>query len=344
MYGFGIIGCGMIAHIHANAISDIPEAKLVGVYDANNELGKQFAGKNNTYCFETLEAILSCDEIDIVTICTPSGLHAEFAIKALLSGKNVIVEKPMALNVEDCNRIIEAEKKSGKVCAVVSQLRFSDVSSEVKNSIANGELGKIVEIGLYMKYHRDEEYYDNSPWRGTYAMDGGGALMNQGIHGVDFMISFFGMPESVFSLCRTKHHRIEVEDTVVAVFEYKNGPIGVIEATTSVAPGYPRQLEICGTKGSILIEENTIKSRNDVKCNFTSENNEIQGFNNPAAISVVGHKLEFEDVIDAIRNNRKPIVNTAEGKKSVELIQAIYKSSETGMKISLDEQNFSFDC
>ena len=335
MYGFGIIGCGMVANTHVDAISDIKEAKLIGVFDVNKEFGKKFAQEKSVSFFETLESMLSSEEIDIVTICTPSGLHADLAVKALTAGKNVIVEKPMALNEEDCDRIIEAEKKSGKICAVVSQLRFSDVAADIRKAIEDGILGNIVEIGLRMKYHRSEEYYASSSWRGTYAMDGGGALMNQGIHGIDFLISFFGLPESVFAYCRTKRHSIEVEDTAVAVIEFKDGPIGVIEATTSIEPGYPRTFEICGTKGTIIVEESSIK-RWDIEGSereFTA--GEFHNFRKPEAISHEGHKKEFEDVIDAIKNSRKPLVSSLEGKKSVELIKAIYKSSETGKKVIL---------
>ena len=339
MYGFGIIGCGMIAKTHIAAIADIADAKLVGVFDKNQAAGNKFAQENNTIFFESLEDMLSNKEIDIVTICTPSGLHADLTIKALEAGKNVVVEKPMALTAEDCDRVIEAEKNSGKICAVVSQLRFSDVAHQVKNAIADGKLGDIVEVGLHMKYHRDEEYYSSSNWRGTYSMDGGGALMNQGIHGVDMLINFLGMPESVFAFCRTKRHNIEVEDTAVAVLEYKNGPIGVIEATTSVNPGYPRQLEICGTKGSIILEENTIKSWDIDGETMDSEALQSRSFNDPSAISHYGHKLEFEDLIDAIKNNRKPLIDTTEGKKSVELIRAIYESSQNDKKIIIKGDN-----
>lgn len=336
MYGFGIVGCGTVATFHAMAIKDIPDAGLAGVYDKNVGLAKEFSVRNNTSFFENYEDMLSSDEIDIVTICTPSGLHADLAVKALEFGKHVVVEKPLALTEEECDRIIEAEKKSGKVCAVVSQLRFSKIISKVKKAISDGELGKIVEVGLHMKYHRDEEYYKNSEWRGTYAMDGGGALINQGIHGIDLLINFFGMPESVFAYSRTLHHKIEAEDTLVAVFEYKDGPIGVIEATTSITPGYPRTLSICGTKGSIVIEENTIKSCDIGGTNIASEQSDLGGFSDPSTISHHGHRQEFEDVIDAVKTGRKPLVNTKEGKKCVELIRAIYKSSQMNEKIFLE--------
>lgn len=339
MYGFGIIGCGMIAKTHIAAIADIADAKLVGVYDKNQTAGKKFAEDNNTIFFQSLDEMLLCEDIDILTICTPSGLHADLAIKALMAGKNVVVEKPMALTTDDCDRIIEAEKNSGKTCAVVSQLRFSDVANKIKSTIEQGKLGDIVEVGLHMKYHRDEEYYSSSNWKGTYAMDGGGALMNQGIHGIDLLINFLGMPESVYSFCRTKRHNIEVEDTAVAVLEYKNGPIGVIEATTSVNPGYPRQMEICGTKGSIILEENTIKSWDIDGETMDREALQTRSFSDPSAISHKGHIQVFEDIIDAIKNNRKPLVNTLEGKKSVELISAIYKSSKEDKKIILKGDN-----
>jgi len=335
MPGFGIIGCGMIAGTHCDAISHLTSSTLVGVYDFNSEAGHKFALERNTRFFNTVEEMLKCSEVDIVCICTPSGLHAKYAIQSLMAGKNVVVEKPMALTTEDCDKIIEAEKESGKVCAVISQLRFSDMSGKVRSALESGELGKIAEVGLHMKYHRDSAYYDTSPWKGTWAMDGGGALMNQGIHGVDLLISFLGMPKSVFAFCKTMHHNIEVEDTAVAVLEFENGPIGIIEATTSITPGNPRRLEISGTEGSIIIEENTIKSWDTPKEKYTGETNNFTSYNDPSVNSYMGHLMEFEDVIAAIESGTKPLVNTAEGKKSVQLIRAIYKSSETGQKIYL---------
>lgn len=337
MFGFGLIGCGMIANIHAQAINAIPDAKLIGVFDENRQYGEKFAAEKNIKAFESVHQLYAEESIDIICICTPSGLHANLTVDALLAGKHVIVEKPMALNLADCDRIIEAEKKSGKICAVVSQLRFSEVTEKVKNAIFADNLGKIVEIGLHMRYHRSREYYGNSSWRGTWKMDGGGALMNQGVHGVDLLISFFGLPKSVFAFCRTLHHDIEVEDTVTAVLEYEDGPIGVLEATTSVCPGYPRQFGIYGTKGSIVLEENRIKKWDVADKPFEEdEDTEYKGgFQDPADISYEGHQKEFEDVIDAIKTGRKPMVDTAEGRKSIELITAIYRSSETGEKILL---------
>ena len=337
MFGFGLIGCGMIAKIHAQVISNIPEAELIGVFDENRQYGEKFAVERKVKVFESVHQLYKEERIDIVCICTPSGLHADLAVEALLAGKHVIVEKPMALNLVDCDRIMEAEKKSGKICAIVSQLRFSEVTEKIKNTIFADKLGKIVEIGLHMRYHRSEEYYGKSSWRGTWKMDGGGALMNQGVHGVDLLISFFGLPKSVFAFCRTLHHDIEVEDTVTAVFEYEDGPIGVLEATTSVCPGYPRQFGIYGTKGSIVLEENRIKKWDvaDQLLELDTDTEYKGGFQDPTDISYEGHQKEFEDVLDAIKTGRKPMVDTAEGRKSIELITAIYRSSETGEKILL---------
>ena len=307
--------------------------RCLSLHMTNSEFCQKFAKDKNAKPYTSIDEMLSDSEIDIISICTPSGLHAEYAIKALQHGKHAIVEKPMALTSEECDMISNAEKESGKICAVVSQLRYSDTWNKVKKAISENSLGKIVEFGLHMKYNRTEEYYSTSPWKGTWKMDGGGALMNQGIHGVDLLISFLGMPKTVFAFAKTLRHNIETEDTLVAVLEYENGPIGVIEATTSVNPGYPRQMEICGTKGSIVLEENIIKSWDIGDGKFAEEKNDVLGFSNPANISYIGHKNEFEDVIDSIKTNRKPMMNTYEGRKSVELINAIYKSAKTGEKV-----------
>ena len=278
--------------------------------------------------------MLASDKIDVVCICTPSGNHAELSVAAMEKGKNVIVEKPMALTPEDCQWVVDTQNKTGKKCVVISQLRFSQTSKKVKEALADNKLGKLLECGVHMKFFRSEEYYNSSDWRGTWAMDGGGALMNQGIHGVDLMLHYMGDVKSVFAYCKTLRHNIEVEDTAVAAVEFKNGAVGVIEATTSVLPGYPRQIELCGSEGSIVLEEDSILKW-DIQSQYEKTGKaENSSFADPTKISFMGHKAQIENLINHLENGEELLIDANEGRRSVELICAIYESSEKGEKVS----------
>ena len=333
-YKFGIIGCGFIAGIHALAIDSIENTEIYGAYDPYEKAADAFCEKWGAKKFKSEEELLSDESIDIVCICTPSGMHAKTAIAAMKSGKNVVVEKPMAITPEDCQKLVDTQVETGKSCVVISQLRFSETSKKVKKAIAENKLGKLVECGVHMKYFRSEEYYASSNWRGTWAMDGGGALMNQGIHGVDLMLYYMGDVKSVFAFCKTLRHDIEVEDTAVAVVEFENGAIGTIEGTTSVTPGYPRQFEICGTEGSIVLEEDAI-----VNWDIGDEKEEkkealVSSHADPKQISFSGHKAQILNLINHLENGEKLLIDANEGRRSVELICAIYESSKTGKKIN----------
>ncbi len=333
-YKFGVIGCGFIAGIHAMAINDIEGTEIVGAYDPFEKAADAYCEKWNAKKYLSEEELLADENIDIVCICTPSGNHAATAIAAMKSGKNVVVEKPMAINKEDCQRIVDTQNETGKSCVVISQLRFSETSKKVKAALNDNKLGKLVECGVHMKYFRSEEYYASSNWRGTWAMDGGGALMNQGIHGIDLMLYYMGDVKSVSAFCRTLRHNIEVEDTAVAIVEFKNGAIGTIEGTTSVTPGYPRQFEICGTEGSIILEEDAV-----VNWDISGEEQEkqealVSSHADPTKISFAGHKAQIQNLINHLENGEKILIDANEGRRSVELICAIYESSKLGKKIN----------
>ncbi|MBR5264686.1 MAG: Gfo/Idh/MocA family oxidoreductase, partial [Clostridia bacterium] len=251
--GFGIIGCGVIADFHANALFGLSEeAVLVGVADARLPAAERFAKEKQVRAFASVEEMLACPEIDVVTICVPSGLHAELAIKAANAGKHIIVEKPMAITKEQLDAMEEACTRNGVMLSSVAQSRFTSGVRKAKQAIEDGYLGKMVCADVYMKFNRTQEYYNTGGWRGTKAMDGGGALMNQGIHGVDLLLYLAGDVKSVYAVSKTLARQIEVEDTLSAVLEFKSGATGVIQATTSVYPGYPRRLELNGDKGTIV--------------------------------------------------------------------------------------------
>jgi UDP-N-acetyl-2-amino-2-deoxyglucuronate dehydrogenase len=339
--GFGIIGCGMISSWHAGAIAEIDGAVLKGVTDLNENARKSFAEKYNAKAFNSVEDLLSCNEIDIISVCTPSGLHAPLAIQCANAGKHIIIEKPMALNLKEAIDMIEACERNNVKMAVISQLRFSKAVKQLKAAVDKGLLGKIVMGDVYMKYFRSQEYYDKGGWRGTWKMDGGGALMNQGIHGIDLLQYIMGPVKSVFAHAKTLARNIEVEDTAAAVVEFENGALGVIQGTTSIYPGSPRRIEINGDKGTIVLEEDCISQwvieGQDVPEEITICKTNSGSASTPGAFSLEGHIMQISDMVDAVNNNRKPLVDQYEGCKAIEIIMAIYESSRTGNRVFLNK-------
>ncbi len=338
IFGFGIIGCGVISKWHADSIEKIDDAKIIGAFDTRFESAKQFSEERGCIAFETLEEMLQREDIDIVCICTPSGLHAKLAIEAANAGKHFIVEKPMAITKKQVIDIIDAVEKNKVKGAVISQLRFTPSIQRAREAIRNGELGRIILGDVYMKYYRSPEYYASAGWRGTWEMDGGGALMNQGIHGIDVLQYLVGPVVSVSGVCKTLTRDIEVEDTANLIVEYASGAIGTIQGTTSVDPGYPRVIEISGTRGTIVIKEDVI-IRWDVDGEQLSEDQIPKGnaksFRDPAGFDIDNHRRQIKDLIGAIKENREPMVNVYEGKKPVDIILAAYESSRTGKKVLL---------
>ena len=329
-----LIGCGVIADFHLNAYNALPDAEVIGVYGNIKEQCVAYAEKHGIKAFDSLEDVLSSD-CDMVSICTPSGTHADISIKAMLAGKHVTVEKPLALNKEECAKIIETEKLTGKICAPISQLRYSDSVRKVKKVIEDNKLGTLTLCSIYMKFFRSKAYYAGS-WRGTKKMDGGGALMNQGIHGIDILRYICGDVKSVQARVSTLVHDIEVEDTAVAAVEFENGALGVIEGATSVMPGYPRRLELCGSIGSLAMEEDTIVRVDVPDLDLQTGVNDAENFKDPTAFSYEGHKRQFNNIINAILGKEELEYNCTDAAKTVKLICAIYKSSETGDRIYLD--------
>ncbi len=340
--GFGIIGCGTIANWHVAGIRACKDATLVGAADFKPEFSEKFCAKYGIKQFMSVEEMLACPEIDVVCICTPSGLHASYAIEVANAGKHIIVEKPMALTVEDCDKVIKACDDNNVKCCVISQLRFTNTVRTIKDAVEKGKLGKIVTADIFMKFFRSQEYYDGSNWRGTWKMDGGGALMNQGVHGIDLLQYIMGKVKSVYGYARTLARNIEVEDTCSAVLEFENGAIGIIQGTTSVYPGYPRRLSISGTKGTITINEEIFEAY-DIEGEDTLPENVVIGgdqrssASDPTNMDTQGHELQIGDMVDAILNDRKPLIDARDGKRPVQIITSIYKSSETGNRIDFDE-------
>lgn len=325
---FTVYGCGMISDVHALAVKSLDDAELIGCADINICKAAAFAKKHGIHCYGSLEEMLSDGKVDVVCICTPNGTHADLAIKVLQADKNVIVEKPMAINTGKCDRIIQqAEKSQGKIM-VISQMRTAPDIIRAKELVQSGAIGKVVLCDLYMKFYREPKYYKNS-WHGTLAMDGGGALINQGIHGVDIIQYIAGPIKQTKSLVKTLVHDIEAEDTVVSAVEFESGAIGVIEATTSVNPGYDREIKIHGSRGCIeicqtCIERIVIDGVETEKNKFVSRGDS----SSPSTVTYEEHAKQFETFIRAINGEDVEYVNQYEGKKAVDIIQRIYADKE----------------
>lgn len=336
MKGFGLIGCGAIARLHAKAIAGIEKAELIGVYDYSYAYAEKFAKEFGCKAYESLESLLANPDIDIVNICTPSGLHAEQTILAAKAKKHVIVEKPMAITKEQLDSAISAIRENGIKAEVITQLRFTPAIRKLKQAIDEGRLGKILLADFNMKYYRSPEYYKQGGWRGTWKMDGGGALMNQGVHGIDLVQYLVGGVKSVYAQCRTLDREIEVEDTANILVEYTNGAMGVIQSTTVATPGRPRQITVCGSKGSVVVKEDVIEHW-DIAGEEDGEEmqSDFHSGVDPMAFTEYYHKMQFIDLINAIDENRKPMVDENDGRKPVDIILAAYESSRTGKKIEL---------
>ncbi|MFA6931041.1 MAG: Gfo/Idh/MocA family oxidoreductase [Lentisphaeria bacterium] len=341
---YGIIGTGAIARMHAKALAELEQAELYMVYDTIPEKAKAFAEQHNCRYASSLEELLA-SEVEAVTIATPSGLHGQCVIPAARAGKHVLCEKPLEVTVSKTNDLIRVCESNNVRLSAVFQSRFCEAVKRIKGAVDEGRFGQHVLGSASVRWYRTPEYYANAGWRGTWELDGGGALMNQGIHTVDLLLYFNGDPKEVTGrFTRVKHQGIEVEDTVVAMVQFKNGSLGTIEASTACAPGFPRRVELSGTKGSAIMEGDRI-----VRWNFLDERPEdklIQaaegwamepsggGATDPMAISSEGHRRQLQELTEAILGGHRLTAPGSEGKRAVELICAVYESARTGTSIN----------
>ena len=343
--GFGIIGCGMISNFHSKALADIRGAKLSACFDVFPGAAERLAKATGCRAYNDLDAMLADPEVDIVTICTPSGAHLEPAVAAAKAGKHVIVEKPLEVTLRRCDQIIDACRRAGVVLATIFPSRFHESAQLIKKAIDSGRFGRLTIGDAYVKWFRTQEYYDSGDWRGTWKLDGGGALMNQAIHSVDLLAWLMGSVEEISARTATlAHQRIEVEDVAMATLRFGNGALGVIEATTAAYPGSLKRIEIHGSDGSAVLEEENItvwefvrRRRSDVALleRMRGKTTTGGGAADPAAIGHHGHALLFKDVLTAIKKGTQPLVDGTEGRRSVEIILAIYKAAETGRSVAL---------
>lgn len=336
MVRYGIIGCGHIAKKHVSAIQAVENAKLVAVCDTNEERLKEFA-------VDGVKGYLSFDEmlktdIDVVCICTPSGLHADLTIQAAEAKKHVIVEKPMALNLEDADRMIDACERNGVKMAVVHPNRFRPAIAELKKQVDQGAFGKIGHANATVRWNRNQAYYDQAPWRGTKAMDGG-VLMNQAIHNMDLLLWMMGELEEVSTFDATRIRNIEAEDTSVSILKFKSGVLGILEAAVTI---YPKNLEeslsIFGEKGTAIVGGPTANWIKHWQFEGVTEKDAEQLKQNieKDPFGVPGHQCIIQDMTDAVQEDRTPVVSGKEGREALAFVVACQLSAETGKPVRLD--------
>jgi predicted dehydrogenase len=356
-FKFGILGCGAIGPTHVGALRQIDGAEVVAVCDLIEQRARDVATKNGIpRVYNDYGAMLADPSLDAVSVCTPSGMHADQAVTAMRAGKHVVIEKPIDVSLAAADRIIEASRQTGRHVGVISQHRFDGATQLARQIIDSGELGRIVLTTADVKWWRSQGYYDSGDWRGTFALDGGGALMNQGVHTVDVLQWLAGDVTSVFAHVRTSaHERIEVEDVAVLTLQFANGAVGQITATTAAYDGFPVRIELFGTEGSILLEGDTIK-----QITLKSGKNYTHEQANAHAIRVAkggtasvkndalhrpdahagavwgdAHRAQFVDFIDAVRTGRPPAITASDARKPLAIILAAYASSKAGQVVNI---------
>ncbi len=343
--GFGIIGCGMISRFHARAIEELDGAQVVGCFSEGPGSGEAFAAEHGGTVHASLDSLLADPAVHIVTVCTPSGAHRDAAIAAANAGKHVLVEKPLEITLERCDAMIAACERNNVLLGAILPSRFSAVNVALKAAIDTGRFGTLTLGDSFVKWWRSQEYYDQGGWRGTWALDGGGAYMNQAIHNVDLLQWFMGDVAEIAAVTGTlAHERIEVEDTGVAALKFRNGALGTLTATTSAWPGLLKKTEIHGNRGSAIVEQDDLlmwefaepqESDAQLKSQLARKAGTTGGASDPKAISYQGHLAQFRDFVAAVKSGRQPEIDGREGRKSVEIILGIYESARTGRRVTL---------
>jgi len=346
--GVAIIGCGMISEFQSKAIAALPDARVVGYFDTVAEMAKKRAGEYGAKAYATLDEMFADGAVHAVSICTPSGLHMEPAVAAARAGKHVMVEKPIEVTLERIDAIIEACNGAGVILGAIFPRRFQESSRVVKDAIAQGRFGKIHLADVTIKWYRSQAYYDQGGWRGTWKLDGGGALMNQGIHGIDLVQWLMGGITDVTAFTATLgHERIEVEDVAVASVRFANGALGTIEGTTGSWPGSKIRIEIGGMNGSAILEDETIlawqfqdagAADEEIRKKFGPQAAPASGggAGDPRAISFEGHRLQFEDFVRAIRTQSEPSCGGADARAAVAIITSIYRAAREGRAVRVE--------
>ncbi len=341
LLNFALVGCGRIARKHAEILAGghVAGARLAAVCDVIDERAREYGEKYGIPWYTDLHDMMTGEpELDVVNVLTPSGSHAQNTIDLAKYGKHIVVEKPMALTIDDADAMITACDLNGVRLFVVKQNRYNKAVQKLREALDAGRFGKLVMGTVRVRWCRPQSYYDQDSWRGTWAEDGG-VFSNQASHHVDLLEWMLGEPETVFAKSSTALVDIETEDTGVAIVKFRSGALGVVEATNATRPkDLEGSLSLLGEKGTVVIggfAVNQIETWNFLQPEPGDELVFDAHKEQPANVYGFGHVPYLEHVVDCIVNNRKALVAGLEGRKSLELISAIYESIETGKEVSL---------
>jgi predicted dehydrogenase len=338
MIQVGILGGGNISETHARAVQQTQGSEIAAVYGQNREKSARLSRLYGGSVYHNLQSFLEHRSMDMVVIGSPSGLHAEHGIGAARHGLHVLVEKPLDVNLDRADELIAECEQAGVKLGVFFQDRVAPGIRKLKELIEAGRLGKLILVSARVKWYRPPEYYSGSRWRGTWLLDGGGALINQGVHTLDLLLWLLGDVQRVYAKAITALHQIETEDSVVATLEFASGVIGTLEAATSIYPGYARRLELSGSEGTVVLEHDRIISadlRQPLEQTSLPEEDANLSATSAVVSDVRGHQRILEDFLRAIATNGVPLCDGHEGRRSLELAQAIYESSRTGRPVTL---------
>ena len=356
---FAVVGCGVIGRLHARAIGRTPGTELAFTVDCREAAAQEVADEHGGTPLLSLEEVLGRDDVDAVAICTPSGAHAAMAIQAVRAGKHVVVEKPVDVTAEAAEALDAAVAESGRTATVISQHRFDPSSRAVHEAVRTGRFGRPTSGVASVAWWRSEGYYESGDWRGTWALDGGGALMNQGIHTIDLLVWMLGTPVEVSAYrgCLA-HETIEVEDTAVAVVRFESGALGVIHGTTAAYPGLSARLQIHGSRGSAIIDDDELvyfhaapdtpdasapaygsgPAGNQAADLLEASSAGPGGAGaDPSALSDA-HDLQYADFVEAVRTGREPQVTVASAATTLRVVLAIYRSAAEGRPVRVSSR------
>ncbi len=346
----GIVGCGVIGILHAQALTSLEDVTLSAVVDPASERAERMATRYGARAYTDLADMLAREQLDLVTICTPSGLHGEHACQAMEAGCHVVVEKPMEIRREALEHMLRVQAKRGVKMAVISQHRFDPASQKIHALLTEGAFGRLVLGNAVIPWWRSQAYYDSGDWRGTWSLDGGGILMNQSIHTIDLLQWMMGPVVSIRAYMGTLAHSIETEDVATAVLRFASGALGTISATTGAYPGLATRLEILGTQGSAVIEGDELgylylardeqEAAGDYgaggkKGKIKTKPAGVSTASDPAALAWHSHALQMADMVRAIREDGTPLIDGQAARHPVEIILGIYEAARSGQEVTL---------
>ena len=341
-YGFAIVGCGAIAPYHARSIASLPNARLRAVVDLEAARAERFAAESGATAYTDLDAMLDRPDIDVVCVCLPSGLHAEIGSRVAAAGTHVVVEKPIDVSLEAADRLIGACRREGVKLAVISQYRFLPAFQRVQQALSAGQFGRPILGGAIVPWYRSQAYYDSAGWRATWEQDGGGALMNQGVHHLDLLRWLLGPVDSVVGRCATAAHDIAVEDVALALLTFTSGALGVVQVSTAIYPGFPERLEISGTDGTAIVEADqiTVWQRRAEQGETGPYGKALRAASMESAPEPVppwfaAHRAQLADLLEAIDTDRDPLVSGEEARATLQLVLAMYESARGGYPVTL---------